>query len=591
MCGIAGIMMRSGCMLEPIVLDKLAAALEHRGPDENGRYIDGTVGLVNTRLAIIDLEHGNQPFEDPQGAVLVANGEIYNDLEIRKQLTNAPYQTGSDCESPLHLYRRMGINFADDLRGMYAIAIYDQQESRLVLTRDPFGIKQLYYVITSTYFAFASEPQALITADLVMNRSVNYRSRAELLQLKFTTGEETAFSHIHRLLPGETIVVANGRIVQRQRRRSLPDMRPVKLTYDEAIRKLDEILTESVAVHVRSDVPYGLFLSGGIDSSVLATLMSRSSSTPLITMTASFPDSKAADESKAAQHIAQAVGAEHHIIKMTKEDFWNFTPQIVEAMDDPTTDAAVIPTFMLGKLARSHNLKVVLSGEGADEVFGGYSRYRRNNWLWKLIRSKARTKGVFGSMAHDHGAFELWRERLTRTEEKENKKSWSHMQKLQASDCAEWLPNDLLVKLDRCLMAHSVEGRVPFLDRKVAEFAFYLPDDMKVRNKLGKWILRDWLSKNMPAADAWAKKKGFNPPVGEWIAFYKDKLVPLVLSQPGIAELSINDIVIKVLADPAKNSQAAWSLLFYALWHSRHIIGVRPEGTIEDVLTMASHLR
>ncbi len=583
--------MRNGHLLEAAVLDKLATALAHRGPDGNGRYVNDAIGLVHTRLAIIDLETGDQPFEDPQGAVLIANGEIYNDLEIRRLLADAPYISQSDNESPLHLYRRKGLDFVDHLRGMYAIALYDKKTRRLILSRDPFGIKQLYYVATRTHFAFASEPQALIAADLLDDCQITAGKRAELLQLKFTTGEDTIFSGIRRVLPGETLVIADGKIVERRYRRTLPDFNAPKISYQDAAKRLDEVLTESVTLHVRSDVPYGLFLSGGIDSSVLATLMSRISSTPVIALTASFPDSKAADESAAAKRLAMSVGAEHHMVEITRHDFWNRAPRLVEAIDDPTADAAVLPTFMLGSAARSHNLKVVLSGEGADEVFGGYSRYRRTSWLWRLLRRKSRTRGVFGKTAGGNDIFNHWRDGLNHAEERETGNRWSHMQKLQAIDCAEWLPNDLLVKLDRCLMIHGVEGRVPFLDEKVAGFAFSLPDDMKVRGKFGKWLLRDWLSNNMPVAEAWTKKKGFNPPVGEWIDFHKEKITPLVLSQPGIAEMSIEDLVRKVFADPVKHSQAAWSLLFYSLWHSRHIIGIASNGSIGDVLTVATRLR
>lgn len=590
MCGIAGIMMRNGRLLEPVVLDKLEAAIAHRGPDGSGRYINDAIGLIHTRLAIIDLNTGDQPFEEPQGAVLVANGEIYNDLEIRKQLADAPYKSRSDNESPLHLYRRYGLDFVEHLRGMYAIAIYDKKTRNLILTRDPFGIKPLYYVATNTHFAFASEAQALIAGELSNDCIINTGKRAELLQLKFTTGEETIFSQVHRVLPGETIVIVDGTIVERRHRRALPGYNLPKTSYHDAVKRLDEVLTESVTLHVRSDVPYGLFLSGGIDSSVLATLMSRISSTPVITMTASFPDSQAADESKAARRIAESIGAQHHIVEMTRHDFWDSVPKLVESIDDPTTDAAVLPTFLLGGAAKSHNLKVVLSGEGADEIFGGYSRYRRTNWLWRLLRKKSRTSGVFKSAAGNIHAFDGWRNGLSAAEKKDAGNSWTHMQKLQALDCAQWLPNDLLVKLDRCLMIHGVEGRVPFLDPVVAEFAFSLPDNMKVRDNLGKWILRDWLAKNMPVAEPWAKKKGFNPPVGEWIDFHKDKIEPLIIAQPGIAEMSIDDIVHKVFAEPAKNSQAAWSLLFYALWHSRYIVGVASDGSIGDVLAVAARM-
>jgi asparagine synthase (glutamine-hydrolysing) len=586
-CGIAGVFPRRGCALDALVLDRLAGALAHRGPDDLGRYQNHAIGLLNTRLAIIDLETGNQPFEAPNGCVLVANGEIYNDLDIRRRLADAPYRTGSDCESPLHLYGEIGLAFADELRGMYAIAIYDRANEKLVLSRDPFGIKPLYYVSTPNSFAFASEAQALLAAGLA-TPGITPLKRSELLQLKFTTGPETIFSAIRRVLPGETLVVHDGRIVERRLRRALPETPSAPARGADFSQRLDGILEESVRLHMRSDAPYGLFLSGGIDSSVLLALMARVASKPITALTATFPDSRAADESAAARRVARAVGAEHHRVELTRSDFWNTSPRVAAALDDPTTDAAALPTFKLAGLAKDKGLKVVLSGEGADEVFGGYSRYRRSTWLWGLIGRQSRSHGVFDKMTDKAPMFENWRDGLRQAEREETGAPRSSMQRLQAVDCAEWLPNDLMVKLDRCLMAHGVEGRTPYLDPVVGPYAFELPDAMKVRGKMGKWLLRQWLSKNLPEADAFGRKTGFNPPVGEWIDHYKAELETLVSAQPGIAEMSIEAVVRRSFAEPAENPQAAWSLVFYALWHSHHVLGAPSDGAVGDVLAEAA---
>ncbi len=570
---------------DPAVLDKLEAALAHRGPDGNGRHIDDRIGLVSTRLAIIDLETGNQPIYDDQGTVLVANGEIYNDLELRAQLPEVRFRTGSDCEPPLHLYRQKGLDFVEDLRGMYAIAIYDPAASRLILTRDPFGIKPLYYVETPTYFAFASEPGALIAAGLA-DRAVQPRARAELFQIKFTTGADTIFSQIHRVLPGETLVVVDGRIVERRRRGVLPEDGPRRILYRDALQQLDEILRDSVAHHLRSDVPYGLFLSGGIDSSTLVGLMARFSSNPVMALTISFPGSKAVDERADAERIARSVGADHQVVEMTERDFWTKAPRVAAALDDPTTDAATLPTFALGEAAKDQ-VKVVLTGEGGDEIFCGYSRYRRARWLRGLLTRHARTRGEFQGLGNMNGVFEGWREGLNRTERLHTRAEWTFVQTLQAVDCAEWLPNDLLLKVDRCLMAHGVEGRTPFLDPCLADFVFRLPDDMKATTKMAKPLLRDWLSTTMPAVDSYARKTGFNPPVGEWVAARQSLIEPLVSVQPGIAEIFTPDDVRRVFSDLEKKPQAAWSLLFYALWHSHHVLGISCDGNIQDVLAAA----
>jgi len=572
--------------VDTALIDRLSSALKHRGPDGSGRYISGTVGFAHTRLAIIDLQTGDQPFFEKQGAVLIANGEIYNDPELRNELRDVPFATRSDCETPLHLYRRHGTNFVNFLRGMYAIAIHDPAANRLVLSRDPFGIKPLYFVETPQCFAFASEPQALLAAGFGA-RSVRRRALAELLQLKFTTGADTIFPGIYRLLPGETIVVANGRVTERHRRNALIDGAPCTKDYDDALRRLDSVLADSVAHHLRSDVPYGLFLSGGIDSATLAGLTARLGGNPLVAFTAAFPGSAAADEGPYAEKIARSVGAEHHVIEMTAKDFWDDAPRVAAALDDPTTDAATLPTFALARAAKGH-LKVVLTGEGGDEIFCGYSRYHRARRMWGMFARKARMRGEFDRLGPMNGVVEGWRDGLEAAERQQAHEGRSFIQILQANDCAEWLPNDLLIKVDRCLMAHGLEGRTPFLDPVVADFAFRLPDEMKATPKISKRMLRDWCAINVPAAEPYARKTGFNPPVGGWIAENQPMAENLVARQPGIREIFTPDFVSRVFRDPGKNHQAAWSLLFYALWHSHHILELPCDGSVKDVLAEAA---
>jgi asparagine synthase (glutamine-hydrolysing) len=583
-CGIAGIVMRDGRPAEEAVLARLARAMGHRGPDGVGMHLGGPIGLLNTRLAIIDLATGDQPLFEPGGAVLVANAEIYNDPELRAALAGAPFATGSDCESPLQLYAREGAAFAQDLRGMYAIAVLDAASGRLVLARDPFGIKQLYYVETPELFAFASEAQALIAAGLA-GRGIRPAARAELMQLKFTTGAATIFSDIRRILPGELLVLDGGAVVERRVRPALPAGGPLQGDDESLLARLDAVLVDTVAHHLRSDVPYGLFLSGGIDSSVLVALMARLTDQPVYALTAGF-EGGGADETGLARRVAQSVGAEHHVVEVSEADFWAFAPAVAAALDDPTTDAAALPTWLLARAAHGH-LKVVLSGEGADEVFGGYSRYRRAG-LMGALAGRSRTRGVFRKPLAQAPALRGWRDGLARAEPAEAGQGRSTMQRLQAIDCAEWLPNDLLVKLDRCLMAHSLEGRTPFLDPVVADFAFRLPDRAKVRGGQGKWLLREWLARNAPAAEPFAKKTGFNPPVGAWIAGRAARLAELVVAQPGIAEFLPPAAVRAAIEDAGRRGQPAWSLVFYALWHSHHVLGVSAEGSIEDVLAAAA---
>ena len=579
MCGIAGVMTRDGAPPGPAMLDRLQGALAHRGPDGQGRLVRGGVALVHTRLAIIDLDTGDQPLFAPDGTALVANGEIYNNPELRAAMPATPFRTRSDCEPAVFLYQRDGEKFAELLRGMYAIAVHDPGRNRLLLARDPFGIKPLYYRQTETAFLFASEPQALRAAATRPEAEIDPLRRAELLQVKFTTGAGTIFPGLQRVLPGETLVVEGARIVARHRRAALPEGRPVPINAARALAELDRVLLDSVAVHLRADVPYGLFLSGGIDSSALLALMTRAAGTRIRVLTCGWEGGGAVDESREAERLARTMGADCHRVEMSRQDFFRLAPRIAAAIDDPTADAAVLPTWMLGRAARADGLKVTLCGEGADELFGGYSRYRKRRAPWRFFARPPRSKGVFGELP----ALAGWRAGLAAAEAAAGRDR-SPLQAAQAADVAEWLPNDLLTKLDRCLMAHGVEGRTPFLDPVVAGFAFRLPDGKKASMRFGKVLLRDWLAQAFPAAGAYARKKGFKPPVGAWMAAEASRLGAWVAAQPGVAEAVPAERVRAAFAAAEASPQPAWSLLYYALWHSRHLLGIDPSGDIGEVL-------
>jgi asparagine synthase (glutamine-hydrolysing) len=583
MCGIAGVMTRSGAPPDRALLDRLHAALAHRGPDGSGRHQCDDVGLVHLRLSIVDLRTGAQPLHGSRGSVLIGNGEIYNDPELRRDIPEGILATGSDNEPIVHLYETLGPDFADRLRGMYAVAIHDPAARRLVLARDPFGIKPLYYTQTADCFAFASEPQALLAAGLA-TAAVAPRARAELLQLKFTTGAETIFPGIFRVLPGETLVIRAGRIEQRRQRAALPQGGPVPVRRGPALARLDQVLGDSVAAHLRADVPYGLFLSGGIDSSALLVLMQRLSPQRVQALTVGYRDAGPEDESHEALRLARLVGADCERLEIGPQDFWTLAPRACACIDDPTADAAVLPTWVLGRGARRAGLTVTLCGEGADELFGGYSRYRKQLAPQRWISGRPRTTGLFGDAPGMAG----WRDGIAAAELAAATPGRTPMQQAQAVDCAEWLPNDLLTKLDRCLMVHGIEGRTPFVDPLVAEFAFRLPDRRKAGLRLGKRLLREWLAGAFPQARAGARKRGFKPPVGRWMQARGAELTRLVAAQPGIAECLAPDLVGAAFAGAEAAPQRAWSLLFYALWHSRHVLGVPEEGDIAEVLSAST---
>jgi len=580
MCGIAGLMTLDGTAPPSAPLRAMSDALRHRGPDGDGRYRSGDVGMVQTRLAIIDLATGDQPLYEPAGAALIANGEIYNYIELRADFgsaRSAAFSTQSDCELPLHLYRRHGLDFTTHLRGMYAIALHDPAAGQLILTRDPFGIKPLYYTETPSAFAFASEPGALIEAGIVTPQLVR-SARNELVQMQFTTGRETIFAGINRVLPGETVVVRQGRIVERRRREALPEGGPLILDEEEALARLDAALMASVRLHQRSDVPFGMFLSGGIDSTAVLVMMARLAERPVKAFTIGFAAGEVADERPAARAAAALVRAEHVELVFDEADFWKLLPEIVAAVDDPAADYAILPTWALARAAHKAGLKVILTGEGGDELFAGYGRYRSAMRPWWAGGRPPRARGVLDGLGILRSEIAGWRDGIAAAEIRNGGHRRTPLQVAQAVDCADWLPNDLLVKLDRCLMVHGTEGRTPYLDTELAALTFRLPDELKVRRGLGKWLLRRWLADHLPDVQPFARKHGFTVPVARWIARRGAQLGPLVARSTAVREICRPDAVERLFHASAdrRTARAAWNLLFYALWHRHHIERAAP---------------
>ena len=586
MCGIAGFMLIGRVEPPREVLDTLQKALVHRGRDGVKRHVELGLGLVHTRLAIIDLKTGAQPLFGPRGTVLVANGEIYNYIELSRDFPQYTFVTHSDCELPLATYANHGAGFAKPLRGMYAIALADPDEGAVHLARDPFGIKPLYYAQCKEGVLFASEPQAILKTGLVA-RDISPKVATELLQLQFTTGENTIFPAIQRVAPGETLTLRRGRVAERRHIAALPAAPPLLLSEEEALVLLESVLKDSVLVHQRSDVPYGMFLSGGVDSSVLLACMARLNDRPVRAFTAGFPGTEAHDEREHAKEVARAVGAEHIEVEVTKNDFWTTLPAIAAAMDDPAADYAILPTYLLAKEAARH-VKVVLSGEGGDELFAGYGRYRR------VLRSRwfggrpMRRRGLLDDAGVLRDATG-WRQGVEAAEKRIAATNRTKLQQAQALDCADWLPNDLLLKVDRCLMAHGLEGRTPFLDPKVAELAFRLPDALKIKGDVGKYILRKWLDRALPAAAAFSAKRGFTVPVAEWIAIRARALAPLVARSEGIGQVCHPEKVESLFhafgqRGGKREGAACWQLLFYALWHRIHVEGRSPRADVMTVL-------
>ncbi len=578
MCGIAGIALRPGRHAPAAVLAALAAGLAHRGPDGAGSFTAADAALVHTRLAIIDLATGDQPLHAGP-LTLIANGEIYNYRELREALP-FPAATNSDCEPPLHLFSRRADGYARALRGMYAIAIHDAAFHTITLSRDRFGIKPLYIAPTDFGLAFASEPQALLGAGLA-RREIDPARLNELLNLQFTTGTRSIFTGIERVAPGETLTIRAGQITARASLPAWEPPDPPPPNEAAALAALDAVLENAVDLHQRADVPYGMFLSGGIDSAAILAMMARLNARPVLAYTAGFDSPGVADERAAAAATATAVGARHERIEITEAMVWQHLPEIVGAMDDPAADYAIIPSWFLARLARQ-DVKVILSGEGGDEMFAGYGRYRaaaRAFWPKKM-----RGHGIFDGLDVLRAPTAGWRDGIARIEAEI--RDPSRLRAAQRADIAGWLPNDLLLKLDRCLMAHGVEGRTPFVDPEVARFAFSLPDRFLLREGRGKYLLRLWLQKHLPAARPFARKQGFDVPVGAWIAGQSRRLGPLVAGAPIVAELAEPHRVAALFdrAGEKRAGAAAWLLLFVALWHRRHILNLPPAGDVFETL-------
>jgi asparagine synthase (glutamine-hydrolysing) len=602
MCGIAGVLGGS----EPV--GPLIEALGHRGPD--GVRIEEVPGgaLAHARLSIIDLECGWQPLH-AAGSTVIGNGEIYNYKELVEEFGLQP-TTGSDFEPLLHLYAREGPAAFDRLRGMYAFCLIGG-DGRTWLVRDPFGIKPLYVSETDGGLLFASEPRALPRGAPVPGRI------HELLALNYAQSD-TPYAGVRRLLPGEVKEVApaaaagsspaeRGRGTAEGgggggagRLRAVLGLPPLPEPGGPApstaprspspalsgageerwVAQLDAVLEDSVRVHQRSDVPYGLFLSGGVDSATIATLMARLNARPVTAYTCGFEAPGARDERAGAERIARALDLDWRETTFTEADFWRILPEAAWALDDPTTDYAALPTWKLAEAARG-TLTVVLTGEGGDELFGGYGRYRRA-LRPKLLGGRPAAPQVEAPFLKDGGevALQHWREAARPPE------GLSKLQRAQWRDIATWLPNDLLLKLDRCLMAHGLEGRTPFLDREVAAFAFPLPDALKVRGRFGKWILRRWLERHCPAAEPWARKQGFTVPVAGWIAPRAADLARTLPEHEGVAQACDPEGVRAVFTDE-KLARHRWPVLFYAVWWSIHIGGRERRDALAELLGTA----
>jgi asparagine synthase (glutamine-hydrolysing) len=586
-------------MADPTLLRAQAGCLAHRGPDHQGIQVGDGVGLAHTRLSIIDLGGGDQPLHADDGRLtLIANGEIYNYIELRAELERRGrrFATGSDCETILHAYAEYGADFLDHLHGMFAFALHDRARDRLILARDRLGIKPLFLARTATGWAFASELKAL--RPILGTPAIDPRALAQYLQCQFSTGRATICQGVERLLPGEVVTLASDGGLSRRQYWTPLSIQPAATGFDDAMAQFDTIMHTVMTQHMRADVPFGLFLSGGLDSSLLLALLSRLKGEPIRTFSVGFGDSPRGTELDLADALARRYGSRHTVLRPTGEDMLRRLALSVWAADDLMRDFANLPTLMLAEAAGAE-LKVVFTGEGGDEVFGGYHRYRSGRlerWFKNLLypgsggfRTSGNFRGleggVFGPELRD--AARGWRDGFIEAWQSAPR-GWSDLQRMQLVDLTTALPDNLLVKADRLLMACGVEGRVPFLDHRVVEFGLALPDALKVTRHRGKEFLRRWAERYLPPDHLRAPKRGFTVPMDAWLrGATLDRLEHALSASPAIRAWFQPQAVQRLAALQRRGrnvSKNLGALLQFALWHRIFIEGDGARPALQDPL-------
>jgi asparagine synthase (glutamine-hydrolysing) len=582
-CGIAGFMQRSGTA-EPATLEAQLRRLAHRGPDDTGHFTEGPVALGHARLSIIDPAGGHQPLFSPDGnLVVVANGEIYNFVELRETLTARGHRfaTGSDSEVILHAYAAYGDAFLEHLEGMFAFALFDRDRDRLILARDRLGMKPLFLAPWAGGLAFASEIKGLLPA-WPHTPEVEPDGLARYLQHQFSAGRRTPVAGIERVLPGEAVVVEAGAVRERFRYWTPWTVATRPESYEEAAERFDGLMDTVLRQHMRTDVPFGLFLSGGVDSSLLLALLSQYRDEPIRTFSVGFTSDRFRDELPIAEGLAARFGAHFTPLRLEPEQLLHRLPHTVWAADDLMRDYANLPTSLLAQAA-GRELKVVFSGEGGDEAFAGYGRYRASTLERGLKGALHPGTGGFRTRGMLRGRQPHWllqpalRTAVGRSREPFREAwaaapgHWSDLQRMQGTDITTALPDNLLTKVDRMLMASGVEGRVPLVDRRLIEFGLSLPDGLKTGKGEGKVFLKRWAERHLPRDHLRARKQGFKVPVTEWLqGDFLDRLEHRLPRHPAVTPWFRPEGLRRLCRRQRRRGDAAqplWAVLQFALWH------------------------
>ena len=627
MCGIAGFITRQAGIDSRNVLSRMTATIQHRGPDDEGFYEATTedgryrVGLGHRRLSIIDLSTGHQPIGNENGRIqIVFNGEIYNFKELRQRLITLGHHfaTVSDTETIVHAYEEYGDACVEHFRGMFAFAIWDSDRERLFLARDRFGKKPLFIHTQRDMVVFASEIKALLAYPGI-EAQVNTDAVWDYLAYRYVPGPATLLAQISKLAPGSYAVWERGRL--RETRYYFPpdrDPRPdIEIPADPVGSFLD-LLNESVRIRMVSDVPFGAFLSGGIDSSAIVGLMARHSTLPVKTFSVGFAELKYS-ELEYARVIAKQFSTEHHELLISQDHLMDALPALVRYRDAPVSEPSDIPIYLLAKEARN-SVKMVLTGEGSDEFLGGYPKHvferfvtpyhaipslLRHGLIEPLVQMlpyrfrRAKTAVVnlglgspeermprwFGALSNAERsklvAFALPNQPVSSSVPFDTMPQNSALRRILYFDQTSWLPDNLLERGDRMTMAASLEARMPFMDHELAAFVSALPDACRVRGLQTKWILREAMKRLLPEAILKRPKVGFRVPVNEWFrgpmrAYLYDHLVSV---DSKTREYYRHEALEKILQEHMQGRQnhekLLWSLLTLEIWHRECLSATR----------------